>query len=247
MNAIDRALCDLFAFDMLRYVIAQRARETAALAAADAAEEALLESHRAGLEAEYAEYRSARDHVRDEQCERPRRGMIMPQTLSTLHSIEASKERLADVDPHVLGTYIARLVDDYLHGLIEVALGLGYERSPDDKLAATPIAQRVEQLARWAQTGAGMELDDYVAVDEYVRRALASVPRPLAVVLDAARTRYRLMWRFDVDVPGVALLAGVTDGRVRQWIMSGELDRSGSELKPTKTRALLAARGVPGF
>ncbi len=133
--------------------------------------------------------------------------------------------------------------------------GVGVWGAPE----STTLGHAVVALTCYAQSGERLDADvqEYCvmfvgAADEDLDDASSPDPStPLGLVVAAALAREQIEQGEPVRTAHLAALAGVTSGRVRQLVASGELrvtTRGGDDyVRAADARRWLGGRGVPGM
>lgn len=139
-----------------------------------------------------------------------------------------------------------------------------------DAPATREVAELLERVVRWAQTGVGMseaKAADAIATYESILYGSPMRPapdlialdldleHPVSLVLVAARARLEILRGGELLTREVGVLASVTARRMRQLVAGGELPakegiRPGGveyRVSAANARRFLSARGVGGF
>lgn len=172
--------------------------------------------------------------------------------------------KLADIDPRELARSTVREALDRVHRVLFELAPLADYRIVDgggkpidpENIAGSNVGEAVLALTRYAQTGAPLD----APVQEYCITLIPIAPdalddsgspdpsTPLGLVVSAAIAREDLSQGRGISTTRLAALGGVSDSRVRQLVVAGDLNvDKAHDVRPKDAVRWLAARGVPDF
>jgi hypothetical protein len=176
--------------------------------------------------------------------------------------------RLRDLDPESIATQVCALLVNYISDFafcFQPGLDISIEwksMPPESIVHTSQFGLDVITLVRWAQTGLGDE-DEAVEAARSVLPRLCTRPidfRPRAslddidiepndevrIVVVAAIARLKMRSGMEVDLGGLAVLAGISHDRIRHLAGEGQVQQCRrGRVTAIEARRFLEARRVP--
>lgn len=163
--------------------------------------------------------------------------MAPPSSKPVLHHINPDELALS-VTRHLLAQ--VRVTSFLLTSCLEVPKGF-----PPDRLRSTLIYRHVRDVARFARYGLKPPILRLSASMSECRKFVEALPE-LALVMDAASARERLVEKKSLNSSELALLAGLSRRQVQLLMSTGQLAHEEGKVPALVAKAWLKERGVPG-